>query len=549
MEWEDMNAAQREAARAMAYDSLLGFTRIFFRWTEGQRFIVNWHHHLWAGEMEGVYYGAENRLLGNTPPGSTKTELVSIHFPAWAIFRSLVDGKDGNNTRHLGTSYSRGLVLRNSERIQGILTHPAFFHWTGAVPSDASWGKEEWRLEGRHSHHRYFANPIAGQIMGARAGYMLPGYTGALIIDDPLPTKDESSFVKTDKTNQAMNRVLRSRLAKNETPIVVIQQRISTGDTTDFLLSGRSPDKWHHVKVPAVVGRSYVDTLPDRLRSIAERDTGLGADPKARASYWPAKEPMETFTAMEAADPWLFNGQYQQAPDDTLLEGLIWGAEVRQLIAENRANDEVPIERHLPVHTLWDIGQNDMMTVWLFQQKGAEIRWIGCYGASGAGIDVFIEWLERYAEHFNIRYGTHYAPHDIGSRNSRVLGKTDRQIAEDMGIKFVRVARPQNKREPIEATRKLFGRMQVNTKLCSMDCLDPNEKQLNRWGWAGVQKYSREYDAENEVFRPNPLHNWASHWADGFMNISVVYIEPKTAAPTAPAAPVFPTGSGGFMRS
>ncbi|MCH5814810.1 hypothetical protein MMB00_24550, partial [Salmonella enterica] len=78
-----------------------------------------------------------------------------------------------------------------------------------------------------------------------RAGYMIENcFTGALILDDPLPPKDSDSGKLMDKANKKLNRVVRSRLAHDNVPIIMVQQRIANGDSTDFLMSDKTPDTY-----------------------------------------------------------------------------------------------------------------------------------------------------------------------------------------------------------------------------------------------------------------------------------------------------------------
>ena len=47
----------------------------------------------------------------------------------------------------------------------------------------------------------------------------------------------------------------------------------------------------------------------------------------------------------------------------------------------------LPIEPSLPVHTAWDLGIADAMSIWLFQSVGKEIRLVHYYEATGQGME------------------------------------------------------------------------------------------------------------------------------------------------------------------
>ena len=95
------------------------------------------------------------------------------------------------------------------------------------------------------------AAPAGGQITGFRAGRMEEGFTGAFVIDDPVKPDDAYSEVKRSTINNRFNNTMRSRLAIETVPMIVIMQRIHEEDLSGFLLKGGSGDKWHHLSIPA----------------------------------------------------------------------------------------------------------------------------------------------------------------------------------------------------------------------------------------------------------------------------------------------------------
>jgi phage terminase large subunit len=76
----------------------------------------------------------------------------------------------------------------------------------------------------------------------------------------------------------------------------------------------------------------------------------------------------------------------------------------------------LPIEPSLQVHTAWDLGISDAMSIWLFQAMGKEIRLIGYYENTSKGMEHYIQWLNQYATTNNVMLGSHLAPHDIEVR-------------------------------------------------------------------------------------------------------------------------------------
>ncbi len=64
--------------------SLIGFTRRAWpHIRDANEFYPNWHLDLLAGEYEDIYYGVNDRLIVNQPPGTMKSYLLNVFFPAW----------------------------------------------------------------------------------------------------------------------------------------------------------------------------------------------------------------------------------------------------------------------------------------------------------------------------------------------------------------------------------------------------------------------------------------------------------------------------------
>lgn len=537
MDWTTLSPAEKEACRIMAYESLIGFTRVMYRFVLFTKFQVNWHHEDIAGALEDCYFGRCKRMIINLAPGGTKTDLVAVMFIAWTIYREYERArvhriKTGEKmpcaTRTLPVSYSGDLVGKNTGRIKEILLAEPFQYMCPVRLGDVRKGESDWRVtDPEGGTHETFGVSLLGQVTGNRAGFLRKGYSGALIIDDPMPPRDERSFAKKDQINRNMNRVLRNRLQHDDVPIIMIQQRISTGDQTDFLMGENSLDDYRLLKIPALITPEYASTLPPARRAHMIAATGYTGDP---VSYWETQVSTEYLKRVQENDPFLFSSQYQQAPDEAMLEGAIFRMEIERAYADDRIG-EVPIDKSIPVDTYWDIGYNDMMTIWLVQARRNMRRCIACYGNSANNVDgepsieLYANWLHDFREKFGIRYGKHHGPHDLAQHNA-MSGMSNKNAAKRSGINFERpVERPKTKQVPIDMTRRIFNVIEIDEERCSMDALDPNEKQRDRWGLAGLKRFRRMYDAENEVFAREPVHDWASHWANAFMLIGLTYKE------------------------
>lgn len=536
MKWEELTDAEKIAIKIASEESFEAFMRIFFQLLQGQKFKKNWHHTFECHLAEDIYYGKIKRGIINVAPGSTKTEIWSVHWVVWCIIKCITKEKP-TSSRWLPLSYSDDLVVENATRVKEILDSEEFqtlWPLTAAKKSVFNWKY----VDEHNNQHRLYGTSINGQVTGRRAGFMEEGFTGALILDDPLPPKDADSGRIMDKANKKLNRVVRSRLAHDDVPIIMVQQRIANGDSTDFLMSDGTPDDYRIFKVPALVDKEYLDTLSDEMREACIRDTGFT---KGRVSYWTDKEPTETLLAMEKADNFMFSAQYQQAPDDALAEGVVYKKEIDLLIEEGRLM-RIPVEKSLPVYSFWDLGLNDDMVIWLMQPHAKELRMIACYGNRDEGMEHYINWLADFRDKYGIRYEQHLAPHDISVRD--LMTKVSRiDTAKKMGIEFKLVERCKSKRESINALKLLFPRIFIDINRCDTDLQGNTGDLARKTGWKGLKALRRQWDHDNEVFKDEVGPKWSTNFTDALQQMGLHY-KPKVPKKPPPRGSYKP---GGWM--
>ena len=505
--WESMAPATRAGiGQAMAANFQL-FTMMMFPWVRNEEFRVNWHHEYLFQILMEVEAGQHRRLIINCPPGSTKTELVSIHWPAWCAFRRSL-GRPGK-LRWLPISYSADLVDENGARLRDLMKSEPFRQMTEYKGLDIA-SKADWEATGPNGCAcRVFGTSLMGQATGRRAGYMDDEkFTGALIFDDPLPPKDELSPRNLTRSNTTLASLSQSRLAHGEkTPVLMFQQRICPGDSTDHLMSEKHPDNWTRITIPALIDWKYAQSLPPDIRSSCIRDTGITAQSADPVSYWPDKESTDKLRGMQKADAYFFASQYMQEPDDALLAGVIYRAELDAMRASGRITT-IPIEPSLPVITAWDLGINDLMVIWFAQIRGAEIRLVHCMADSDRAGEYWIQQVHEWGRANQVTFQAHYGPHDLAVRELfGGAGKSRQQIAADMGFKFTPVKRPTQKRDGLQAVRRLFPRLVAD------------EDKLGR-AWRGIERYHREFNPAMDRFEDQPAHDWASHYADALQTLA-----------------------------
>jgi len=507
LSWEDLSPAEKAVIKIRSEQSLSYFIRIWFQLIQGQHFLFNWHHAMEIAVAERVAAGELTRVIVNVAPGSTKTEIWSIHLPAWGIVQCRVKKR---SSRWLPLSYSDTLVVENSARVKEIVSSDPFQElWPMELSRDIK-AKYNWEFKDENGNkHKMFGCSLGGAATGRRAGFMTPGFTGAMIIDDPMPPMDAFSSTTIQKSNESLNRVARSRLAMDSTPAILIQQRIIKGDSTDFLMSDKSPDEFELFKIPALIDREYIDSLPPDIREQCIKDTGFTGDP---VSYWPTKEPTETLLDIKRADPELFASQYQQAPDIRLSEGVVYRKQVELVVDEGRFC-EIPIEPSLPAYTFWDLGLGDYMVFWIVQPHKLELRLVDCYANSGEDMPHYVNWLGEWSRKHGVSFKQHVAPHDIAVRD--IMTKRSRMsVAREMGLNFKKVPRCKSKSDSINALKKLFPRIWISKR-----CAQVNP--TGHSGWEALKTLQREWDYDNEVFRDGLTPKLATNYTDALQQMGL----------------------------
>lgn len=295
-----MSSEEKGLLKVACENSHLAFTRCFFRERVGvqQRFMVSPHHKLMAETLDKVYRGEIKRLIINVPPGYTKTEMAVINFVAHGLALNPY-------SRFIHVSYSDSLALLNSTLVRDVVKLPLYRSlWRVDIRKDAS-AKKSWTTK---EGGGMLAMASGGSITGFRAGQMMKGFSGALIVDDPLKPDDAYSKVKRESVNVRFTNTFASRMANPEVPMVVIMQRLHEDDPTGYLLKGGSGEKWHHLLLPAHV-KEEPEPYPVEYTHGIPIEYELPIGP-----LWEYKHTLEMLKAMEESDIYTYASQYDQRP-------------------------------------------------------------------------------------------------------------------------------------------------------------------------------------------------------------------------------------------
>lgn len=188
--------------------------------------------------------------------------------------------------------------------------------------------------------------------------------------------------------------------------------------------------------------------------------------------------------------------------DDVEIKGAYYGAMLAQARREGRIK-VLPYDPSLKVHTVWDLGIDDSMTIGFWQRTSNETRLIDYYENSNEGLPHYIKVIKEKP----YIYGKHFAPHDIEEREL-TTGISRRKTAKTLGITF-EVVPKLSLEDGIDAGRIMFSRVWINENNC--------EQFIE-----AMRQYRKEWDEELLKFKDKPVHDWTSHAADMYRYAAII---------------------------
>lgn len=192
----------------------------------------NWHIETVCGYLEALHERKIKRLIINIPPGSLKSLLVSVFYPAW------VWTKDPGH-RFLSVANGDTLAVRDSQKHKWLV--------------ESDWYQARWPMEiaKDQAGKGLFGNKEKGirQAIGITAN--ITGLRGDTQLWDDLldATKADSEAERLAVIN-AIDQKLSSRLNNPEEGVIcLIMQRLQEDDPTGHLLRLKK-EKWVHLVIP-----------------------------------------------------------------------------------------------------------------------------------------------------------------------------------------------------------------------------------------------------------------------------------------------------------
>lgn len=181
--------------------------------------------------LEAVNSGQIKRLLMNVPPGSMKSLLTNVLFPAWEW------GPRGKpSLRYLSTAHKQDLAIRDNLKCRRLI--------------QSEWYQTRWpvKITSDQNSKGKFENDKTG-FREAMAFTSMTGSRGDRVtLDDPLSVDDANSEAALNAAESTFREALPTRVNNDDSAIIVIMQRLHEKDTSGIILAERLP--YTHLCLP-----------------------------------------------------------------------------------------------------------------------------------------------------------------------------------------------------------------------------------------------------------------------------------------------------------
>lgn len=225
----DWLAIEREACKR----SLATFVKRAWHVLEpGTEYVHGWHVDAICEHLEAVTRGEITRLLINIPPGTMKSTLTSVFWPAWEW------GPAGMpHIRMIGVSHEAGLATRDARKMRILVTSEWYQRlWPLALAADQS---EKVNFENSKTGFRQ-ACPVRS--MTGKRGHRV-------VWDDPHSAEGSNSEAERVEAVRIFKETLPTRLVTPKTSaIIVVMQRLHEKDVSGEILS--SDYGYEHLCLP-----------------------------------------------------------------------------------------------------------------------------------------------------------------------------------------------------------------------------------------------------------------------------------------------------------
>lgn len=220
-------------------ESFFYFVQTFWDVIIKEEPVYNWHIPYLCEELQALAVSIVNRqdkpydLIINIPPGTTKSTITTIMFPAWLWTQD-------PTIRIITNSYSMDLSIEHSIKSRDIILSDKYKRLFPDVV-----------LRRDKAAKSSYENTATGARYTTSTGGTITGKHAHIIInDDPLNPSQAASDTDRTNANEHTKTLASRKVDKKNTPTITIMQRLHEMDVTGYILSKKG-DTVKHICLPA----------------------------------------------------------------------------------------------------------------------------------------------------------------------------------------------------------------------------------------------------------------------------------------------------------
>ncbi len=220
-----------EADRLELERSFYAFVRAAWPHVESAPFIDNWHIECLCDHLQAVTEGLIENALANVPPGTSKSLVTSVLWPAWEWIRDA-------SVRWFFASYDQRLSTRDSVKCRALVT--------------SRWYRDRWgdrvELTGDQNLKTYYETTAGGyRLATSVGGHGMGEHPDRIVIDDPHDPQGAESEAERQSTISWWSLTMSTRGVSRGVRRVIIMQRLAENDLSAHVLAEGG---WVHVCLP-----------------------------------------------------------------------------------------------------------------------------------------------------------------------------------------------------------------------------------------------------------------------------------------------------------
>jgi predicted phage terminase large subunit-like protein len=258
----NLRATRMEIAKRRAELHLIDFVELLWPTIEPEQpFVRGWVQEAICEHLEAVTDGRITKLLCNVPPGSTKTALVNVFWPAWEW-----GPRNRPDLRYMSWSYSAKLTEDANDACRRLIESEVYQRF---------WG-DRFELDDTSNAKSFYKNSKGGWRRSSSIGGAATGFRAdRLIFDDPHSVKDADSVAALREATRWFARTLPTRVRNTSGGISNVKVPFWVRDVHGLGLDDDPDDGGRKATASATVGIMQRVHLHD-ISGIILKNPGLG---------------------------------------------------------------------------------------------------------------------------------------------------------------------------------------------------------------------------------------------------------------------------------